>query len=101
MQYVVDAYLCRVRLEDVVDVWIQQVAEKVSGFEGQLRGHVVDRADEDSGPFERLFVLVAVGVIEAEGLVDGRALVHELDRAPGVGGVVADGQQPVRQGGSA
>ena len=57
--------------------------------------------DEDSGSPEGLLVLVPVGVVEAEGLVDGGALVHELDRAAGVGRDVADGQQPMGEGGSA
>ena len=57
--------------------------------------------DEYAWPPEGLLVLVPVGVVEAEGLVDGRALVHELDRAAGVGRDVADGQQPVRQRGGA
>ena len=57
--------------------------------------------DKDSGSPEGLLVLVPVGVVEAEGLVDGGALVHELDRATGVGRDVADGQQPMREGGSA
>ena len=46
---------------------------------------------------ERLLVLVPVRVVEAEGLVDGGALVHELDGAARVGRNVADGQQPVRK----
>lgn len=37
---------------------------------------------------------VLVGVVHAEGLVDGGALVHELDGAAGVGRDVADGEQP-------
>ena len=41
---------------------------------------------------ESLLVLVPIGVVETEGLVDRGALVHELDRSPRVGGDVADGQ---------
>lgn len=37
---------------------------------------------------------VLVGVVHAEGLVDGGALAHELDGAAGVGRDVADGEQP-------
>lgn len=36
---------------------------------------------------------VLVGVVHAERLVDGGALIHELYGAVGVGGDVADGQQ--------
>ena len=57
--------------------------------------------DEHSGPPEALLVLVPVGVVQTEGLVNGGALVHELDGAAGVGGDVADGEQPMREGGSA
>jgi hypothetical protein len=46
---------------------------------------------------KRLLVLVPVGVVEAEGLVDGRALVHELDGAAGISRNVANGQKSVRQ----
>ena len=45
---------------------------------------------------ECFLVLIPVGVVEAEGLVDGRALVHELDGAPGIGRNVANGQKSVR-----
>ena len=40
---------------------------------------------------------VLLGVVELERVVDGRALLHELDGAAGVGRDVADGQQAVRQ----
>lgn len=42
---------------------------------------------------------VLVGVVHAERLVDGGALVHELDGAAGVGRDVADGEQPAERGG--
>ena len=42
-------------------------------------------------------VLVLVGVVEAEGRVDGGALVHHLQRAPRVGADVADRDHTVRQ----
>ena len=51
--------------------------------------------DEHSGPSEALLVLVPVGVVQAERLVDGGTLVHELDGAAGVGGDVADGKESV------
>ena len=54
--------------------------------------------DEHSGPPEALLVLVPVGVVQTEGLVNGGALVHELDGAAGVGGDVADGEQPMGEG---
>ena len=56
--------------------------------------------DEDPGSPEGLLVHVPVGVVNTEGLVDSGALVHELDRATGVGGDVADGEQPMGEGGS-
>ena len=68
---------------------------------GQLCGHVVNGADEDAVPLERHLVLVLVGVVQAERLVDRGALVHELDGAAGVGGDVADGEQPMGEGRSA
>lgn len=37
---------------------------------------------------------VLVGVVHAEGLVDGGALVHELDGSARVGRDVADGEKP-------
>lgn len=37
---------------------------------------------------------VLVGIVHAEGLVDGGALVHELDGAAGVSRDVADGEKP-------
>lgn len=40
---------------------------------------------------------VLVGVVHAERLVDGGALVHELYGAVGVGGDVADGQQSAKR----
>ena len=80
-----------------MDVRQEQVAEKVGGFGWQLSRHVVDGADQDAGPLERLLVLVAVGVVEAEGLVDGGALVHELNRASWIGADVANADQAVRQ----
>ena len=46
---------------------------------GQLGGHVVDGADENAVPLESDLVLVLVGVVETEGLVDRGALVHELN----------------------
>jgi len=38
---------------------------------------------------------VLVGVVHAEGLIDGGALVHEVDGAAGVSRYVTDGQQSV------
>lgn len=52
----------------------------------------------DQGKSSRVLpvvVNVLVGVIHAEGLVDGRALAHEGDGAARVGRDVANGQQPV------
>lgn len=92
-------------------MWQEEIAEEVGSFPRQLRRHVVDRADEYpwalQGPNvkgtklrilyhlsypESLLVLVSVCIVEAEGLVDGRALIHELDGATGVGRDVAYGQ---------
>ena len=39
--------------------------------------------------------------LQAEGLVDGGALVHELDGAAGIRGYVADGDEPAGQVGRA
>ena len=41
------------------------------------------------------------GCLQAERFVDGRALVHELDGAAGVGGNVAEGHEPAGEGGGA
>ena len=60
---------------------------------GQLCGHVVDGADEDAVPLERHLVLVLVGVVQAEWLVNRGALVHELDGAARIGRDVADGNK--------
>ena len=60
---------------------------------GQLCGHVVDGADEDAVPLERHLVLVLVGVVQAERLVDRGALVHELDGTARIGRDVADGNK--------
>ena len=60
---------------------------------GQLCGHVVDGADEDAVPLERHLVLVLVGVVQAERLVDRGALVHELDGTAWIGRDVADGNE--------
>ena len=57
---------------------------------GQLGGHVVDGADENAVPLESDLVLVLVGVVQAEGLVDRGALVHELNGTAWVRGDVAD-----------
>lgn len=38
---------------------------------------------------------VLVGIVHAEGLIDGGALVHEVYGAPGVSRYVADSQQSV------
>ena len=40
---------------------------------------------------------VLFSVVELERLIDGRALLHELDGAARVGRDVADGQEPMRQ----
>ena len=45
---------------------------------------------------ECLLVLVPLRIVEAEWLIDGGALVHELNGAAGVGRDVTDGQQTVR-----
>ena len=45
---------------------------------------------------EGLLVFIPVSVVQAEGLVNCRALVHELDGASGVGRYVANRQQTVR-----
>lgn len=42
---------------------------------------------------------VLVSVVHAEGLIDGGALVHEIDGASGVGRYVADGEQSVERDG--
>lgn len=44
-----------------------------------------------------LVTFVGVRVVDAEGLVNGGALGHELDGAPGVRGNVADGHQSMRE----
>ena len=60
---------------------------------GKLCGHVVNGADEDAVPLERHLVLVLVGVVQAEWLVDRGALVHELDGTTRIGRDVADGNK--------
>ena len=61
---------------------------------GQLCGHVVDGADEDSVPLERHLVLVLVGIVETEWLVNGGALVHEFNGAAWICRDVTDGNEP-------
>ena len=63
---------------------------------GQLCWHIVDGAYEDSVPLERHLVLVLVGVVETEGLVDRGALVHELNGTARVRRNVTNGQQTMR-----
>ena len=82
---------------------------------GHLRGHVVDAADERARrrvervalqiciilhksqlPTHTHLIHVPVGVVDAEGLVDGRAFGHELHRAAGVGRDVAYGDKSAK-----
>lgn len=44
-------------------------------------------------------IYVLVGVVHTERLIDGGALVHELDGAPGVSRDVTDGQKSVNKEG--
>lgn len=66
-----------VRADDVDGIGEEHVAEKVGGLAGQLRWHVVDRADQNTRALERLRVLVAIRVVQTERRVYGCALVHE------------------------
>lgn len=105
------------------DVGEEPVSKVLCGFDGKLSGKVVDGAHEDpvslhaakttsrvgadrtdpswlAPPITSLHnksipvvIDVLVGVVHAERLVDGGALVHELDGASGVCRDVADGQQ--------
>ena len=61
---------------------------------GQLCWHIVDGADEDSVPLERHLVLVLVGIVETEWLVNGGALVHEFNGAAWICRDVTDGDKP-------
>lgn len=104
-----------VGLKNVHGVGKKQVAKEVGRLPRQLRRHVVDGAHQHPRPLEtvtKIYIppikrekisplrfLISVRVVEAEGGVDGGALVHELNGAARVGGNVADGQHAVRQGG--
>ena len=61
---------------------------------GQLCWHIVDGADEDSVPLERHLVLVLVGIVQTEWLVNGGALVHEFNGAAWICRDVTDGNEP-------
>ena len=60
---------------------------------GQLCWHIVDGADEDSVPLERHLVLVLVGIVQTEWLVNGGALVHEFNGAAWICRDVTDGDK--------
>ena len=61
---------------------------------GQLCWHIVDGADEDSVPLERHLVLVLVGIVQTEWLVNGGALVHKFNGAAWICRDVTDGNEP-------
>ena len=61
---------------------------------GQLCWHIVDGADEDSVPLERHLVLVLVGIVQTEWLINGGALVHEFNGAAWICRDVTDGNEP-------
>ncbi len=66
----------------------------------KLGSLTVNSLTEKPGPLEAVKVSgMQSRVVNAKRVVDGRAVGHELDRAPRVGGDVADGDEAVGQDG--